>query len=276
MSEDPLYFSINDTPRAILAVMDGLRARYDIYQSQVGQEPHWLPWALVGAGLAACGADALMGYNLCTFSLLGLVLLGIGAFLLYRRRFRRRLYWPYPRTYEVARDLIHTLRDDLHPRRPLFGHLDLTGPQQPSKLMSEGKDSLGRTLRAYRDEWLSLKGKLYDGNMLRLALLNRYKVREGYYSRGRISGKQKWKPARIKEAQELRLSLSVNPERYAIGSDPAMRVGKQVAGFTIMAFDSSTGIIRLVARAPLGHDIQTGEVLALLKATYGLLQRKGS
>ena len=92
----------------------------------------------------------------------------------------------------------------------------LTGTQQKSKVARTAQNALGRQVSYYRDEWLSLKTKLYDGNMLRVSAQRRMKIRDSYLKRS-MSGKMKMKSALVKDdVQVLNVRLSVNPQVYAI------------------------------------------------------------
>ena len=125
----------------------------------------------------------------------------------------------------------------------------------------------------YRDEWLSLKTKLYDGNMLRLSAVERVKVRKGYYKRSRISGKQKWKAPKVANGQELKVRVSVNPNVYDIAPGPAARPGTRVGHYTLTEFSTAGGIVDLSAAAPPGA-VQAGDVLGVLRLAYDSLKRK--
>jgi hypothetical protein len=60
------------------------------------------------------------------------------------------------------------------------------------------KDTRDRTTEHFRDEWLALEAKLYDGNILRVSAIQKSKKRKSYWKRSSISGKMKMKPEKFK------------------------------------------------------------------------------
>ncbi len=269
---DPVHISINDKPRAILGVMDSLLNRRKEYEAFHARRRR-IPRALLLAGALFFLVDVLLGFSSRLFIVVAAAL-WIAALVMFFILRRARPGSDFAPHYQTARDIVYTLRDDLHPERNFFGHLDLTGAQQPGKLSREAPDALGLAVQHYRDEWLNLKAKLYDGNMLRLSATERVKVRKGYYKRGSISGKQKWKPPKIKgDRAELDVRISVNPHVYQIDAQASERVPARVAPYIIDRLDTSGGIISLSASAP-AHTIIASDVLGVLQVAYGLLQRR--
>ena len=271
---DPIYLSMNNRPRAVLAAMDELRTRYD-QQKQATRRRMWLPVLLFLIGLPFCSLDWLLGYDGLLFTIVGVgcVLAAIVIAWVLRRRRVKHDFSPH---YATARTVIDTLRDDLDPKRNLFGHLDLAGAEQPSKLFREGSNALGLAVAWYRNEWLNLKTRLYDGNMLRVSAVERMKVRKGYYKRSRVSGKNKWKQPKYKYLQELKVRLSVNPNVYDIKADPARYVGQRVGQYTITMLDLRGGIVQLQASAT-SAPITSDDMLCVLHLIYtSMLQRKVS
>jgi len=268
---DPVYLSINDKPRAVLSVMDRLRLQRS-QQTEHYRRRRWLPLALLLGGFVFVCLDFGLDYNAMFFSVVGLGF-WIAALTTYLALRRARPGGPLPDHFDTAGGLLHVLRDDLSPGRGFFGHLDLTGPEQPGKLAGEGRNALGLATAAYRDEWLSLKGKLYDGNMLRLSAVQRIKVRKGYYKRSRISGKQKWKTPKQKSLQMLAVRLSVNPNLYTLKTDPAALVGRRAGQYQIETFSAAGGIVELKASA-LSDKISSTDLLETLRLAYSVLQRK--
>ncbi len=118
---------------------------------------------------------------------------------------------------QAAAELIEALADDAA-QKPASGYVDLTGHEQPSKLLRSGTSPSGWKISLYRDEWLRLRLVLRDGNRLRVALVDRVKVRAGRFKRGR-SGKSKWKSGRSDWLSTLELQLVVNPAVYALEAD---------------------------------------------------------
>ena len=181
----------------------------------------------------------------------------------------------FPKTYDTAKEIFHTLRDDLRPGGTLLGHLDLTGAMLPGKVANETKDRAGRTTQYFRDEWLNLKMKLYDGNILRVSAAQRTKQRQPYWKRSRISGKNKMKPAKFKGSyQELKVRIAVNPQIYEIRAN-GLAQGKTIGQYTIAQVDARDGIISLLATSS-AENIASGSILSVLRSTYDLLQKKAA
>jgi hypothetical protein len=268
---DPIYISINNKPPAILEVMDGMQAQSARHQAAYDRRRR-MPRYLFLAGLPFLPLDWLLGYNFLTFTLVALGLWGAALIVALALR-RARPSGSFPPHFHAARQLIHTLRDDPDPRRNLFGHVDLSGARQAAKRFREGTNARGLAMEYFRDEWLSLKGKLYDGNMLRLSAIERVKVRKQYYKRSAISGKMKLKPAKSASAQQLKVRLSVNPEVYEIVAGSSLRPGTTVGAYTVVEATTTGGIIDLTAASTRGN-IPADDILSVLRLVYDQLQRK--
>jgi len=268
---DQVYISINNNARAVLEVMDGLEARRTVHQAAYDKRRK-LPRQLFLAGLPFVGLDWLMGYNFLTFSLVTAGLWGAG-FAISRGLARARPGAAFPAHFKTAREVIDTLSDDPDPRRNLFGHVDLSGAQQPAKLFREGKNAQGKAVEFYRDEWLSLKMKLYDGNMLRVSAIERVKVRKSYYKRSAVSGKMKLKPAKAANAQQLKVRLSVNPQVYEIAERGNLKVGRGVGQFAFTQVSTAGGIIDVSADSTI-RTVPARDILSLLRLIYDQLERK--
>ena len=142
------------------------------------------------------------------------------------------------------------------------------------KVARQSSDAFGRVTKYYRDEWLSLRAKLFDGNMLRFAAITREKVRQGYWKRSSISGKMKWKPEKYKGAQqEVSVRLSVNPDLYIAPEGGPLAPGMKLGLFTVKKYQASGGLIDLVAYYT-GSDISESDILGLLRSVYDLLGRR--
>ncbi len=271
---DPVYLSLNDKPRAIIKAMDELLQKRDDQATRF-RGRRWVPFLLFFAGFPFLVLDFVLGYNCLTFSFVTCGL-WIAAAAMFAALLRARPGGQFAPQFQTAREIIHTLRDDLNPKRDdLFGQLDLTGARQPNKLTREAPNAAGLKVQYYRDEWLGLKTKLYDGNMLRLSVIDWAKVRTGYFRKSRVSGKNKWKPEKAKSGHELRVRLSVNPQAYDIKPAPEMRQGAKIGAYVISAIEASGGIINLAAVAPEAATT-SADVLGVLHAAYGLLQRKAA
>jgi len=266
---DPIYLSINDNPRDIISALDDLTVRRSRTQS-VYQQRAWLPGVLALVGLFFCGLDFVLGYSGSFFIGLGVGLL-IVALVTWIALRRRRAGQPFSPHFDTARDVFHTLRDDVAPKKFFFGHVDLTGTQQTAKVARTATNALGRQVSYYRDEWLSLKTKLYDGNMLRVSAQRRMKIRDSYTKRS-MSGKLKTKPAMIKDdVQVLNVRLSVNPQVYTIRPQ-SLKPGVQAGRYTIDQWQNDGGILSVVAQAHV-QTIQPADILNVLRLLYNQLQR---
>jgi hypothetical protein len=267
---DPIYLSINDNPRDIIAALDDLTARRAKTQGAY-QQRAWLPGVLALVGVFFCGLDFILGYSGSFFILLGAGLLVVALVVWIALR-RRRASQPFSPHFDTAREVFHTLRDDVAPKKFFFGHVDLTGTQQKTKVARTAKNALGRQVSYYRDEWLSLKTKLYDGNMLRVSAQRRMKIRDSYWKRS-MSGKMKSKPALVKDdVQVLNVRLSVNPQVYAIVPQ-TLKSNIQVGRYTIDQWQNDGGILSVVAHARV-QMIEAGDILLVLRLAYDQLQRK--
>ena len=269
---DPIYISINERPAAILRTMDSLKGQQDVQAAAIGRRSKVPRWLFL-AGLPFIALDWLLGYNFLTFTLVA-VGLWVAAFWISAGLRRSRPGGPFPPDFATAREVVHTLRDDPDPKRPLFGHVDLTGSQQPAKRFREGKNVRGLAVDFYRDEWLSLKGKLYDGNMLRLSAIQRVKVRKSYWKRS-ASGKSKLKPAKVGYGQQLKVRLSVNPEVYEITQNPNAVPGARVGKYTLVEIDTTSGIVDVTAQYEAGN-VGAADILGVLRVAYDHLARKVS
>ncbi len=269
-----IQITINDKPRAILRGMDTLNARRE-QSNRIYQQRRWLPLALFLAGFPLICIDfalTSLGYSSLVFSLAAPVfwIVALIAWIALRRA-RSTEFSPQLQT---AREIVHTLRDDLDPKRNFFGQLDLTGTRQDSKVAREASNALGLVTRYYRDEWLGLKARLYDGNMLRMSAVRREKVRKGYWKRSRISGKNKWKPEKFKGSrQDLKLRVSINPNVYDPSLTRSLASGARIGSYTVYQYSQQGGIIDLSAWSN-SDNITAQDVLGVLRAAYDQLQRK--
>jgi hypothetical protein len=145
-----------------------------------------------------------------------------------------------------------------------------------TKVARETKDPQDRTTQHFRDEWLALKAKLYDGNILRVSAIQKSKKRKSYWKRSRISGKMKMKPEKYKgAAQYLKVRIAVNPELYQIMPNKEFRQGVNIGKYTVAQLNTEGGIIDVTASSPF-EEIESEHILTFLHSTYSLLQRKAA
>ena len=272
----PLYISIADKPDSILRGMDKFVAEVKKTES-AGDKWRWIPFILFLGGLGLMAVDfalILLGYSSFVFITGGFVIWL--AALIMARSLRKSDSKDFPPRYKGIKDILYTLRDDLKPGSTFNGHLDLTGAMLKTKVARETKDSRDRTTQYFRDEWLSLKAKLYDGNVLRVSAIQRSKQRQPYWKRSRVSGKMKQKPAKFKGSeQQLKVRIAVNPEVYTITPNQTFKQGASIGKYTVAQLNTEGGIIDIVASSPF-DEVESENILGFLQSAYSLLQRKAS
>ena len=272
----PVYVSIADKPDSIMHGMDRFVAEVQRTES-AGDKWRWIPLTIFFGGLGLMVVDGLLlllGYTSFIF-ISGGVLLWIAA-LIMARGLRKSDSKDFSPRYKGTKQILYTLRDDIRPSTTFNGHLDLTGAMLPTKVARTANDAQNRTTEYFRDEWLALKAKLYDGNVLRVSAIQKSKKRKSYWKRSRISGKMKSKPEKYKgSAQFLKVRIAVNPEAYKIVSTPKFRQGVNVGKYTISQLNTEGGIIDIVASSSF-DEVEHEQILGFLQSAYSLLQRKAS
>jgi hypothetical protein len=272
----PVYVSIADKPDSIMRGMDKF-VREVQKTEKAGDKWRWIPMLIfiVGVGLVAIDALLLLfGYFSLVFTS-GAVLLWIAAFVM-ARSLRKSDSFDFSPRYNGTKRILYTLRDDLKPGTTFLGHLDLTGAMNSDKVAHETKDTQNRTTQYFRDEWLSLKAKLLDGNVLRISAIQKSKMRKPYTKRSSISGKYKTKPGKFKgTAHDLKVRIVVNPDAYQIVSNKEFRTGTNIGKYTVSQLSTEGGMINVVANSPF-DEVEQEQILNFLKSTYSLLQRKAA
>jgi hypothetical protein len=272
----PVYVSIADKPDSIMRGMDKFVAEVNKTET-AGDKWRWIPMLifLAGVGLTAIdGLLILLGYFSFIFSA-GAMALWLAAFIM-ARNLRKSDSHDFSPRYHGTKEIIRTLRDDLKPGATFLGHLDLTGAMLQTKVARQTNDAQNRTTQYFSDPWLSLKAKLYDGNVLRVSAVQKSKQRKSYWKRSRISGKSKLKPAKFKGTeQELKVRIVVNPEAYKIVPSPNFKQGQNIGKYTVDAVDTEGGMINILAHSPF-EEIEQEHILNFLKSAYSLLQRKAA
>ena len=273
----PVYVSIADDPDAVMQGMDKFVAEIQKTES-AGDRWRWVPLLIFFGGLILMAVDLILlvlGYTSFVF-VLGGILLWIAA-LVMARNLRKSDSQDFSPRYSGTKDILYTLRDDLRPNSTFLGHLDLTGALLPTKVARTAKDTQNRTTEYFRDEWLALKAKLYDGNILRVSAIQKSKKRKSYWKTGRISGKSKLKPEKYKGSEHnLKVRIVVNPELYKIiSTSPTFKPGLNIGKFTISQLSTEGGIINFVANSPF-EEVEHENILHILQSSYTLLQRKAA
>lgn len=273
----PVYISLADKPQSIIQGMDKLKADVQMTET-AGDKWRWVPLMIFFGGVALVVVDLVfdvLGYFSLIFTAGGIAL-WIAAIVM-ARSLRKSDSQDFPPRYNGTKQILHTLRDDLRPGSTFLGHLDLTGSLLPTKVARTAKDSQDRTTEYFRDEWLALKAKLYDGNILRLSAIQKSKKRKSYWKRSRISGKMKMKPEKFKGSeQDLKVRIVVNPELYKIeSSSPTFKQGLNIGKFTISQLSTEGGIINFVANSPF-EEVEHENILTVIQSAYTLLKRKAA
>jgi hypothetical protein len=272
----PVYVSIADRPNSVMQGMDKFVAEMQKTES-AGDTWRWVPMIIFLGGLGLIAIDGLLlllGYTSFIFTAGG-VLVWIAA-LVMARSLRKSDSNDFSPRYTGTKELLHTLRDDLKPESSFLGHLDLTGAMLPTKVARSAKDPQDRTTEYFRDEWLALKAKLYDGNILRVSAIQKSKKRKSYWKRSRISGKMKMKPEKFKGSEQyLKVRIAVNPEVYAIVSNKEFRQGVNIGKYTVAQLNTEGGLIDVIANSPF-EEIEAEHILNFLHSAYSLLQRKAA
>jgi hypothetical protein len=258
--------------------MQGMdRLKVEVQRTETaGDQWRWIPMLIFFGGVGLIVIDLifdLLGYFSFVFTVGG-ILLWIAAIAM-ARSLRKSDSQEFAPRYNGTKQILHTLRDDLKPGSTYLGHLDLTGPLLSTKIARSAKDSQDRTTEYFRDEWLALKAKLYDGNILRVSAIQKSKKRKSYWKRSRISGKMKMKPEKFKGSEhDLKVRIVPNPEVYTIvRTSPTFRQGLNIGKFTINQLDIESGIISFVANSPF-EEVEHENILQILQSAYSLLQRK--
>jgi len=262
-----VFVDFNQAPREIVRVMDQARQDALVFSKQ---RRRWalLLLALFPAGLPFFFIDAALGYNVCTFSLVSLTL-WIGAIVGLVMLVRHGKAPLFGSKFDLARTIFETLKDDVSPKRTMTGWLDLTGAEQESKETRRKSSRSGQPIIYYRDEWLRLKAQLYDGNVLRMSLIERVKARQGYWKRSR-SGKNKWRSGASQQQYQLQVSISVSPDSYDIRPIPA---GAAIPNSRFMIEQAEAGAGRVTLKAVSGDGFDAWDILNAVRFGYDHLQR---
>lgn len=155
----------------------------------------------VVASIAIGGVVVLGAVPVGAIALIGAIVAGIqrwrlGAFDLENRR------------YELVQGVLNMVGRDMDRDQAIKIRLDLRTPQHDQKLAGEA--SRGRwSVKFYRDPWLQMRGKLLDGTVFDIYVL------EKYQSRGKWGGRKgnKWK-TKDRSATEVIVELTPKAEKY--------------------------------------------------------------
>jgi len=215
-----------------------------------------VPVVLFGGGALLGG---LMEYPMVAAAILAPVAL-IVAVIARSRRSAQGVAAPaeplWQQRLETVLVALDTLRDDVAPGKAATGWLDLTGPEQPRKLVATRKSLSGAPMEVYRDDWWSLSVPLRDGNRLRITARDRMKLKRGFW---RTRRKSKWKPGGQSSLSSVEVRLRVNPAVYRVTSEPA-------APEVVAANDT------LAATLDSNHGLEATDLIRTLSLLYKRLE----
>lgn len=268
--DQAVFMDFSEKPAQIVAVMDGVKAQVHAFTTN-NQHKKRIFWLLFPAGIPFLLLDVWLGYNIFTFSLVAITL-WISAIVGLRVIARAGRPPQFDQRYEMAREMIHTLQDDISPKRTMMGWLDLTGFARKHKETRQKKSPSGQSVVYYKDEWMRIKMQLYDGNVLRVSLIEKVKERKGYWKRSRISGKQKWKTGSTYRQQYLQVAITANPEQYTVTPFSTATGPIPQSAFTIQRAVAENGRITLNTAVSQTGNIDAWDVLYVLRFAYNQLQ----
>jgi hypothetical protein len=168
----------------------------------------------------------------------------------------------------VCRDVVAALADDVAAGKAVTGWADVTGAQQPGKLMARGQATSGAKVELFRDEWLHVSAPLRDGTRLRLAAVDREKVKHAHSRRrGR---KTKTKPGSTQTLATLEIRVRVHPQVYRPMA-PAAQTG-QVGGVLLTSIAATADSVSAVFTRP-SSGLLLADVLHAVTHVYRHLER---
>jgi hypothetical protein len=167
---------------------------------------------------------------------------------------------------ELVRRVVHALADDVAPGKRVSGWLDLTGADQPGKLVREATARSGAKIQLYRDEWWRVRLPLRDGNDLRVSGVDRVKARREHGKRN-ARGKYKTKPGRMEQLHTLEVRLAVNAAVYRI-KPPGIQA-LQLGQLTLPAPTLTGTVLSFVVPADA---FTADEALGIVAALYRQLE----
>jgi hypothetical protein len=167
---------------------------------------------------------------------------------------------PFDDRFDDARQIFSVLKDDLPRGHPLLGWLDLTG-LAPTKEVRESVSDGGAPITFYRDEWLRLKLKLVDGNVLRVSAIESVRKKAGIMKRGRR--RSKWKPGATSARHQVRVSIVVNSATHVIRRPVAQQRLERLWIDTELLTDDRLVVTALASDRPSAQSL-----LGVLKLAY--------
>ena len=270
---DHAFMNFAGLPEEIVEVMDQGFDAVDVFEEKSrGIRRVALLIAIAGFILTGFGFSMSFAWLpilrfLVLFSGIGLALIGLVGF--YFSFAPAHNITEFDDKFAAARNVLSVLQDDVQQKGNVEGWLDSTGWNTTSKLTRQKTSPSGRPVHYYSDEWLRLKLKLVDNNVIRLSAVDKVKSRRGFYKRS-MSGKQKWKPGSDHPAHQLRIGLSVNPSLYQI--DP-IKAGGAIPQTKLMVDNLTVENNRIQLRASASNPVKSKEVIGALTYLYNHLTR---
>ncbi|NOZ05836.1 MAG: hypothetical protein GXP41_05725 [Chloroflexi bacterium] len=265
MSDKDIYLEMAHHPQVILDTMEKMEQDVD----RLAQRRKRLRTA--GTILGGCGGLTLFGVFLLVFfgtliaGPLGLIVAGVGFVLGFPALLAGfALNW-YNQSKEMrphfaaAKQILYTLRDDTGRKGRVVGQLDLSGARRDDKKARTTRSLGGKQKVYYRDPWFQVKIKLVDGNLLRLALIDKVKTKSG---------------SMVARHTQLSTKLVVNPNLYRVGGVPSSGYPLQNA-----VVSGGDGIFTVKAEVNTIHENSTlpiAPLLETLRSLYRHLEPIGS
>jgi hypothetical protein len=261
-----VFIDMAHHPQVILDTMDQIESEMEQVQEKVSRTKRvrrtgcgWA-FALLALGAVLFFLDTLLGYGML-FAALGVALAAVAVVMIIvgiiagaRASGALGRFASQEPQFAAARQIMRTLRDDTGRKGRVVGWLDLTGPLQREKQVRTGRTRSGKPKVYYRDPWFQVKIKLVDGNLLRLAFIDKVKTKSGY---------------QVGHYTQVKAKLVVNPALYRWNPIPAGTL--PLFGANISEVE---GAVNLAADVKPGN-LPVREVLGTLKTIYRHLEPIG-
>jgi hypothetical protein len=264
MSEK-IFIEMGHHPQVILDTLDQIRSNMKQAEAGASRRKRSRRMGCGGAfALLLLGAfffllDAFLEYGLLFMALgaiLGLlgVIWFIASLVAARAPGILKRFTSTQHQFDAAYQILHTLRDDTGRKGHVVGWLDLTGAQQRAKQIRSGRTLSGKPKVTYQDPWFQVKIKLADGNLLRLALIDKVKTKSGW-----VAG----------HATQIKGKLVLNPDLYPLTS---LLSGSPPLQTAIITEENGAIVFKALA-AP--SEVPVHRILATIKYIYSHLEPVG-
>lgn len=249
MSRKGIYVEMAHHPQAILDAMDGMEDALASVQMRQKLARYgavsMLVIGFVGFFLSLMTENAGLALPCFALAAIGVILMSLSS------------RWQIPMLqehFDAARLILYVLRDDTGRKGRVVGWLDLSGPQQKEKTVRRARSGGGKQKIYYRDPWFKVKFKLADGNLLRLTLEDKVKVKAGSI---------------VRHQSQFSAKLVANPNLYRLDSAPPSALPASRA-----LLSHQDGVFVVKAGGP-AKNLSARQVLETLKAVYGYLEPLG-